>query len=217
MLETATNSAGSVSVSSVVTGVVVAGSSLAPSTPVLDDFNRANGPVGAGWSLIRPTGFASMNVLGNAAVDSSSSLFTWDYWNATSFGPDSEAYVTVTGYVSGDVFRIGARVTGAGTTGASGYYVAVGGSGAWSIVRIDAGLSVTIASGATQPLASGDKLAIRVVGSVVSALHFTGAGGWVQVLTHDISGDSIRYTGPGRLALEYKTSTVDNFGGGTLP
>ena len=216
VLETATNSAGSVSAASVVTAVVT-GSSLAPSTPVLDDFNRANGGVGAGWSLLRPSGVASMNVSANAAVDASASLFAWNYWNGASFGPDSEAYVTVANYLSSDVIRIGARVSGAGTTSAAGYYVSVSGAGAWTILRIDSsGLSTTLASGVTQPLASGDKLAIRVVGSVVSALHFTSGGGWVQVLSHDTSGDSIRFTAAGRLAIEFRTSTIDNFGGGTV-
>ena len=87
VLETATNTAGSVSAASVVTAVVTAGSTLGPTTPVLDSFNRANGPVGAGWSLIRPTGFAAMNVSGNAVVDASATLFAWDYWNAAEFWP----------------------------------------------------------------------------------------------------------------------------------
>jgi hypothetical protein len=218
VLETATNTAGSVSAASVVTAVVTAGSTLGPTTPVLDSFNRANGPVGAGWSLIRPTGFAAMNVSGNAVVDASATLFAWDYWNAASFGPDSEAYVSINKYGASDTIRIGARVTGAGTTSQSGYYVSVTSAGAWSILRIDNNSApVTLASGVTQALASGDKLAIRIVGSVVTALHYSGGGGWAQVLSYDTSGDPVRYSGPGRLALEYRTSTLDDFGGGSLP
>jgi len=37
------------------------------------------------------------------------------------------------------------------------------------------------------------------------------------VLSHDTSGDSIRFTAAGRLAIEFRTSTIDNFGGGSLP
>jgi hypothetical protein len=214
---TGTNSVGSAAASSAATAVVVAGS-IAPTTPVLDDFNRANGGAGPNWALLKPTGFATMNVSGNAAVDSSSSLFAWDYWNAASFGPDCEAYVTIASYGANESIRVGARVTGAGTASPSGYYVSVGSTGAWSILRIDnGGGSNTLASGVAQALASGDKVAIRIVGSVVAALHFTSGGGWVQVLSHDTSGDSVRYTAAGRLALEFKTSTLDDFGGGTLP
>ena len=135
---TGSNSAGTAGpVSSTATAVVK--SSLAPTTPVLDAFNRANGGAGSNWSLIRPTGFATMNVSNNAAVNSSTSLFAWNYWNAANFGPDSEAYMTVASYGASDVIRIGARVTGAGTNSYSGYYVAVSATGAWTIIRIDNG------------------------------------------------------------------------------
>ena len=86
--------------------------------------------------MIKPTGFAAMNVAGNAAVDSSTSAYAWNYWKAASFGPDSEAYVTVSNLGAADVIRIGARVTGGGGSSPSGYYVSVS-AGAWSILRID--------------------------------------------------------------------------------
>ena len=157
-----------------------------------------------------------MNVSGNAAVDSSTTAFAWNYWNAASFGPDCEAYVTIASYGASDTIRIGARVVNAGTSSASGYFVQVSATGAWSIVRIDGGPSTTLASGPTQTLAAGDKIAIRIVGTVVTALHYTSGGGWTQVLGYDTSTDAIRYTGAGRIALEFKTSTLDDLGGGSL-
>jgi hypothetical protein len=183
---------------------------------VLDDFNRANAGTGPNWSLIRPSGFATMNVSGNAAVNSTPSLFAWNYWNVANFGPNCEGYVTVATYGASDTLRIGARVTG-GTNAHSGYYAAISSTGAWSILRIDNGGSVTLASGVTQPISAADKIGIRIVGSVVTALHYTTAAGWVQVLTYNTSSDAVRYTAAGRLALEFKTSTLDDFGGGTLP
>ena len=213
---TGSNGSGSAGpISSAATGVV--NSSLAPTTPVLDAFNRANGGAGSNWSLIRPSGFAPMNVSNNAAVDSSTSLFAWNYWNAANFGPDSEAYMTVASYGASDVIRIGARVTGAGTNSYSGYYVAVSATGAWTIIRIDNGASVTLASGVTQAISASDKVGIRIVGSTVTALRYTTAAGWIQVLTYNTNSDAIRYTTAGRLALEFRSSTVDDFGGGTLP
>ena len=213
---TATNSAGSAAASSDATAVVQTGA-IFPVTPVLDDFNRANGGAGANWSLIRPTGFATMKISGNAAT-SSTTQYAWNYWNPASYGPDSEAYVTVKTYSGSDVIRIGARVTGGGTNSYSGYFVGVSTAGAWSILRVDnGGNPVTLASGVTQTLASGDKLAIRIVGSTITAFHYTSGGGWAQVLSYDTSADSTRYTAAGSLAVEFKTSTIDDFGGGTLP
>jgi hypothetical protein len=157
-----------------------------------------------------------MNISGNAAVNSSTSLFAWNYWNVSNFGPNCEGYVTVASYGANDTLRIGARVTG-GTNAHSGYYAAVSSTGAWSIIRIDNGASVTLASGVTRPISTGNKIGIRIVGSVVTALHYTTAAGWVQVLSYNTTSDPVRYTAPGRLALEFKTSTLDDLGGGTLP
>jgi hypothetical protein len=213
---TGTNSSGSAGpVNSAATGAV--SSSLAPTTPILDNFNRVNGAVGANWALIRPTGFAAMNVSANAVVDSSTSLFAWNFWNVANFGPNVEAYVTVKTVGASDVIRIGGRVTNAGLNTHSGYYVAVTAAGAWTILRVDNGGSpVTLASG-TRTIVNGDKIAIRIVGSVVRALHFNATAGWTQVLSYDTASDATKYTGAGRLALEFRTSALDDFGGGSLP
>src|SRR5581483_11436202 len=188
-------------------------SAAGPTTPVLDNFNRANGPVGANWTVIKSGSFASMNVSGSAAVNANSAQFAWNYWNAASFGPDVEAYVTVTSYGSSDVIRIGARVI-VGTS-YSGYFVAIAANGTWSILRIDNASVTTLATGIVDPLTSGDQIAIRIVGSVITALHGTSTG-WRQILSYDTSHDTTRYTTAGRLALEFRYSTLDGFGGGTL-
>jgi hypothetical protein len=213
---TGSNSSGSVSVPTAPSAVV--GSGIAPTSPVLDNFNRANGGVGSSWSNIKvATGFAPMNISGNAAVDSSTTQYAWNYWNPSRFGPDSEAYVTVSSYGASDVIRIGARVTG-GTNAYSGYFVSVASGGAWSIIRIDNGGSpVTLASGVTQAIANGDEIGIRIVGSVVTALDFRSATGWTQLLSYDTASDSVRYTAAGSLALEFRSGTMDDFGGGTIP
>ena len=193
------------------------GSSVGPTTPVLDNFNRANGGVGSGWSNIKvASGFAGMNISGHAAVDSSATQYAWNYWNGSSFGPDCEAYVTVSSYGASDTIRIGARVTG-GTNAYSGYFVSVASGGAWSIIRIDNGGSqATLASGVTQAIGNGDKIGIRIVGSVVTALDYNSGAGWTQVLSYNTASDGVRYTAAGSLALEFRSGTIDDFGGGTV-
>jgi hypothetical protein len=184
-------------------------------TPILDTFNRANGAAGSNWSLIAPTGFAAMNVSGQTAVDSSTTKFAWSYWNVASFGPNVEAYCTVS-TAAADTIRIGARVTG-GTSTYSGYFVSISGTGAWSIIRVDSGgAPTTLASGVTQTVASGDKIAIRIIGSRVTALHYTPAAQWWPVLSYDTASDTVKYTGAGRIALEFRAGAIDDFGGGTL-
>jgi hypothetical protein len=195
---------------------VVTAPNVGPTTPVLDDFNRANGNAGSNWTMFRATAFAAMNISANAAVDSSSTAYAWNFWNAATFGPDCEAYVTVSSAVNGDILRIGGHVVNAGTSSASGYFVQVSGTGVWTILRVDAGPSTTLATGPTSPIASGDKIGIRFTGSVVTALRWTSAGGWSKVMSYDTASDAIRYTGPGRIAVEFRTSTIDDFGGGTI-
>ena len=61
-----------------------------PSTPVLDNFNRANGALAAPW-VDQPTG---LSVDANALV--SSGAYSATEWSGTTFGPNQEAYITVT-------------------------------------------------------------------------------------------------------------------------
>ncbi len=190
---------------------------LPPTSKILDPFNRTDGVVGTSWTPIK-TGFASMNVSANRAVDSSPSVYAWNFWNGSSPGPDAEAYATIANYAGGTI-GIGARVTAGGSY--SGYFVSIDPSGVWSINRIDNGGAPSPPLGgpgnvASQPLASGDKIAIRVAGSVVTALHYTSSGGWTQVLRYNTSQDSVRYTSAGRLAIYFLNGAIDDFGGGTL-
>ncbi|MGZ7023751.1 MAG: virginiamycin B lyase family protein, partial [Ilumatobacteraceae bacterium] len=172
---TATNSAGSASASSSPTAVVTA--AIGPTTPILDTFNRANGDIGSNWSVMRSGSFTPMNVSGNAAVDSTSTRFAWNFWNPRTFGPNCEAYTTIKTLGASDTLRLGCRLTGGGTTNYSGYVVSVTSAGAWSIIRVDKTIPTRLAAGVNQAVASGDKFAIRVVGTIVTALHFTPAGG----------------------------------------
>jgi hypothetical protein len=213
---------GGFTLKAVVTGSNTAGSSQAvsaatmvvtkpPTASVLDYFNRTTG-IGSKWTVIKSPGYALMSVSANTAVDASSTAYAWNYWNPTTFGPDVEAYLTVANAPpTTDTTRIGARVTVTSTT-YSGYFVSISGTGAWSIIRIDNGvLQPTLASAPVpQPLASGDKIAIRIVGSVITALHYTSSGGWTQVL----SANDTRYTGVGSVAIEFKGGAFDDFGAG---
>jgi hypothetical protein len=158
-----------------------------------------------------------MKIVSGTADDASSTLYAWTYWNPATYGPNCEAFVTLTSYVSSDLIRIGARVTGAGTNTISGYFVSISSSGVWSIIRFDSSTDpVILRSGPTQPLASGDKIGIRIVGSNVSALLYTPTGGWNIVLSYNTAADTHRYTTAGAFALWFKASTADDFGGGTI-
>jgi len=60
-----------------------------PSTPVLDDFNRANQPLGAPW--VADVG--GLAVLNDELVQNSG--YGFPIWDGAVFGPDQEAYITI--------------------------------------------------------------------------------------------------------------------------
>ena len=60
-----------------------------PTTNILDDFNRANGAIGSNWS-----GTTSGYSIASNRLDVGSGDYL--FWNTSSFGPNQEAFVTVT-------------------------------------------------------------------------------------------------------------------------
>jgi hypothetical protein len=63
-----------------------------PTTPILDNFNRANGPIGSNWS----GNTSAYNISSNQLSVDDSGTVTDIYWGNEAFGPDQEAYVTFT-------------------------------------------------------------------------------------------------------------------------
>jgi len=60
-----------------------------PSTPVIDNFNRANGALGAPWQV----DVAGLSVSSNALTQTSG--YGFPIWSGSTFGPDQEAYITI--------------------------------------------------------------------------------------------------------------------------
>ena len=145
-----------------VTGAAASG----PRDPVLDNFNRANGPIGPNWGQIFG-GFVDFAISGSEALDPSASSFAWDFWAALQFGPDSEAYATIT-TPGTDAIRICARMTNPTTSQRSGYCVQATGN-TWSIRRIDNGTATQLGAVATQTVAAGSRFGITVVGTTITA------------------------------------------------
>jgi glucose/arabinose dehydrogenase/PKD repeat protein len=74
--------------------IVVGETSTFPTTPVLDTFNRPDGPVGDPW--VDPVfGIQSVQISNQALVEPCCSAAA-PVWNGSMFGPDQEAYVTLT-------------------------------------------------------------------------------------------------------------------------
>ncbi len=202
----ATDAAGFVSTDSYTWTIVVP---VPPTAPVLDSFNRADGPVGANWSIVFG-GFTNFVVSSNQAADPSATTFAWSYWQGQQFGPDSSTFATLTS-ASADAVRVCARFTSPSTAARSGYCVQET-AGSWAIRRIDSGSTIALGSGFTQAAPVGSRVGIVVVGSRIEAWYAPPGGEWT-FLSRQIDST---YPGPGYLAIESRGAQLDDVGGGTI-
>ena len=195
-----------------------------PVSAVIDNFNRANGGVGANWDAIFAAGGSNLWITGNQLSDfTPPTLGQW----TTDFGPDCETYITQTSTLSPtdvgnelppDAFLMFARLAniGAGTT--DGYAVMIDGDGVGTFYRYDNSAATQL--GATASVAGlpaiGTKWGMSVVGDVISLYAKLPAGSWSAITTRTDS----TYTAAGRSGLLLNTSqntvSLDDFGAGTI-
>lgn len=180
-----------------------------PSTSILDNFNRANGALGANWSSVNASG-NQPTISSNVAIGPASST-TPVYWNPTQFGPDSEAYMTCTAFSGTTAQRLFLRLKDVGTANNDGYSVSVAADGTWEIRRLDNGAITVLNSGDLGTMNAGDVMWFTAVGST---------------LTFYVNGTSIAtatdatYAAAGYIGFQHGNSTSsksDDFGGGTIP
>ena len=222
---TATNSAGSSQATSGATAVV--GSAPGPVTSLLDNFNRPNGsgPPSSSWTH---TVIASTNATSDLAISGQQATGlvnanAADYWNPQTFGPNSEAWITVVARptVDQDSVSLGLRIQSPGSASTAGGYQAYYISRTtppdqYKIVLRPIGQpgAVVLASANGPTLSPGDQLLFRAIGSTLELWRKTGTT-WTRIL----SATDKTVTGAGYLMLSARNTAVrlDDFGGGTLP
>ncbi|NWJ46467.1 MAG: hypothetical protein HXX08_11360 [Chloroflexi bacterium] len=193
-----------------------------PTTGVLDNFTGTDGTAlptySANWggSFFGDT---NLQILTNTANCPSASC--GNYWQATQFGPDSEAYGTIALTTPDDGFRLFVRCGGTSlNTALNAYQVRVGNVNQTTlqISRTDAGTTTVLGANiAITALGVGDMLGISVVGNTITAyINYASGGGWASVGSRTDS----TYSAAGYIALEEWHTTanygLDNFGGGTV-
>lgn len=185
-----------------------------------DDFNRANGALGANYT--RGMGTADgLTIVSNAVLVADSGQNSRWIRSAETFGDDQIAGVDIVGGLGGGAgyAQIGARGSGQDAT-FQGYEVLTDGSsgeGHTEIVRINAGTS-TLLKGVTTTFAAGNKIGIRVTGSnpvLIELLKDTGSGWTVVDSVNDSSASRIASGGKPFLSGWSNTAAsqpvMDNF------
>lgn len=193
-----------------------------PTTSVLDNFTRADASLYTGnWTDIAISGEngATLRVISNQ-LGMSSAAASDAFWNASTFGPDVEAFVTVaTLSSSNNGCELYARLTGTGAT-ATGYliyYERQAGTDIFQVYRLDAGATfVQLGADFTQEVSAGDSIGLSVVGTTITVWYKAAAGAWTSLGTRT----DATYAGTNsRIGVEIDNNTVirlDDFGGGTV-
>lgn len=198
-----------------------------PTTGVLDSFTRANEgpPPSASWDYPINSAFAAgagMSVLSNV-IGSSSTTFCGSYYK-TSYGPDTEAFVTIATLpgVGLDLF-LDVRIVSPGSGGSGGAsgdsYSAswVNQAGADELIYFRADNGVYTQLGATDTpgnMTAGDKFGVEMIGSTIQAYRYTG-GAWAAFGT---SRSDSTYSAAGSIGCGFgdNIGRFDDFGGGTV-
>jgi hypothetical protein len=194
----------------------------APTQGVLDNFNRANGGLGANWTAGLYSGTTAPTIISNTAGISAGALFHEVHWNAASY-TESEVYATIaTPPATGQYVYVWARGQSLGTTGADGYQLLIersAGTDAWTLSRVIDEVETALAT-RSQEVSAGDAFGLVVLGTgatvTLQIWYRANGGSWTQ-LGADVSDTSgSRIIAAGRIGFGFNANTtrVDDFGGG---
>jgi hypothetical protein len=222
MLNVDTTSTGTTNIGSAATnvGAFNAANTSFPTTPVLDNFNRANTgpPPSANWSQgpFDFTGGEGLQLSSNAIIRKATGSYRQDdYWNPTTFGPDSEVYTTASTVGASDEIDLYLRGTSIGSGTSNGYLLNINFSGnIWSLSKVTGGASTSLGNNFTQAISSGDSVGFSARGTNITAWYKASGGSWKPIGT---ASDGI-YSTAGNIGIGIAGTggtVLDNFGGGT--
>jgi len=123
---------------------------------------------GGNWAAVDTAVTSYLQRVSNAASGAASGFGKVSYWTPANFGPNLEAYLTITNTASsaGIVFRIQGE---GGTNTWDGYY-AYSSANAFDVVRVDNNVATSLLGvpGITPNWAAGDKIGVSVTGSSIT-------------------------------------------------
>lgn len=184
-----------------------------PTTMILDDFNRADGAIGSNW-----TGSTSMFEISSNKLEANTGAHdSYIFWENESFGPDQEAYVTIS-QVDTDMWYLSLLLKSQSNTTYEDGFIEVYYQANINVLQV---WSLDPVSGWTQhggnvpvELGNGDQLAAR-----------TFADGRLEIYKNDVlvasrNLASWAYSGDGgSIGLWFENAAgqrLDDFGGGTI-
>ncbi len=177
-----------------------------PTTSVLDDFNRADGPPGANWTSPVYLDSGLFEIVSNTATPVTG--LKGGYWNPSTFGPGDEVFMDIPTRGSSTI----SIFIDIDPIPQNGYRLACTVTPTQQILRIDGGSETQIGATQTVAIASGDSIGIsHESGGAIEA--WVKQGSWSSLT----SGSDTTYSS-GRIGLMGfgVTQFYDNFGGGNI-
>lgn len=173
-------------------------------TTILDNFNRADGGLGANWTTMAGTMGVTSNQMGAAAVPALAR------YNVATYGPNVDGFITISVLPS---VTNGASILARLSSAANGYMVTYQVGTGILIRRLTGGAPTTLDTTAVPALSAGDKLGIRCRGATIESW-YTSGGVWTMAASvTDATYSTANYLA---VFLSGTTSRVDDFGGGTM-
>ena len=179
---------------------------------LISDFTGADeNPLseGGNWAALNSSSTNNLILVSNAAsVSGTGATIDGSYWTLSDFGPDLEAYITVS-TVGGGTSRIAARLQGVGGSNTWDGYTVACNIVQTTISRITNGNSATLMV-VSQAYANGDKLGMRITGDVIQAWRQpSGSGTWTLM----VSATDAVYRSAGKIGLVSNSTDgrIDDF------
>ncbi len=185
------------------------------STPILDDFNRADGSLGANWNSGGATNITSNQVL----LDDTYNQSVNSIWNLQSFGVDQEAFLTIQGLnVADSGTSVSLILKKQQADVSNGDMILVVYRHAQSHIQVyvvEGGSFADAKTPQSVSFANGDQFGVDIAGSTLR-IYKNGT----QILTQDVSSYDF-VNSSGYIGFRYNlggtdTEVVDDFGGGTM-
>lgn len=188
-----------------------------PTTSVIDNFNRADGGLGAAWQA-DSAGDSALAILTNQIVGVANLAAA--AYTVAKYANNQEAFVDVpvVDATAGAFVQLNLRADGLALNNV--YFLRYHhDTGQWEFrKRVAGGASAQFGTPVTQAITAGDTIGFSVIGSTLTAYRKTG-GVWTQIM--QTVDSSVPGTGGDLIGMQISSGAsalarLDNFGGGVV-
>lgn len=185
-----------------------------PTTPILDNFNRANTgpPPSVNWATPIFPGHTGLKVLSNLLVAGVAS-FCDSYWSATKFNANQEVYATLA-IKGANISALFTRLSNPGLASITGYFLYLDVvNSLLQIYRMDNSTTAVLLNSLAHTFVNGERFGFTSIGKIHTGYMDTKNG---KGFSFALSASDATYSNSGYLGVQMGDATpaLDDFGGG---